>query len=259
MAGEKTKRVICTKWGDKFGSEEVNLLYRMVRKYSSGDLAFTCLTDDASGLSPEITAEPLPDVPVVGGRANRGWRKLALVSPDRLRRDETLLYLDLDIVLVDSIDPLFESSDGDFRVIKDYKRFRYRHSFTGNTSVLRFTPLAFDGLYEELHSLGEQVFEKYRNEQELLSDFARRRGFLNYWPRSWCASYKHDCVQPLPLGWYQNPRIPEQAKVLVFHGDPKPSDAVAGGIGSKWYRPIRPAPWLQQYLDVSGPVQPNSE
>lgn len=245
------RQVICMKWGTKFPAEDVNRLYRMVRRWVGGDLRFWCVTDHPEGIDPAIEVLALPAVPVVGDRLNRGWRKLGLFDPALGGPQGPTLFLDLDVVIVDTLAPLFEAP-GDFRVIKDYKRFRYRHSFTGNTSVFRYNAGAHGDLYDELKALGPRVFEDYRNEQEFMSDFMRRKGLLQYWPKPWCVSYKYSCVRPLPFGLWQTPRLPDQARVLVFHGDPKPEDAVIG-LGSKWYRVIRPAPWLTRYMEL-GPA-----
>lgn len=156
------------------------------------------------------------------------------------------MYLDLDVALTDSLDPFFELP-GDFRVIKDYKLFRYRHSFTGNTSVFRFMAGAHADVLPAIAAMGERVMKDFRNEQEVISWFMHEKGILSYWPKDWCASYKHNCVRTFPLDRFTDSRIPPGAKVLVFHGDPKPEDAVIGK-GSKWYRKIRPAPWLKDYL-----------
>jgi hypothetical protein len=241
------KTVVCTKWGTKFPAEEVNRLYRMVRKHVSGPLRFVCFTDDPNGFAEGVESFPLPPVPVVGHLNNRGWKKLGLLASPLGDLAGPVLYLDLDVVLVDSLDPFFELP-GAFRVIKDYKPFRYRHPYTGNTSVFRFEVGAHADVLEAIAAMGERVMRDFRNEQEVISYFMREKGILDYWPRPWCASYKHDCVHLMPLGLFKAPRIPAGAKVLVFHGTPKPEEAVEGK-GSKWYRVIRPAPWLRDLME----------
>ena len=242
------KTVICAKWGEKFPADEVNRLYRNVRRWISGPLRFVCFTDNPNGLAEGIESWPLPPVPVVGHLNNRGWKKLGLLASPLGNLSGPVLYLDLDVAMVESLDPFFELP-GKFRIIKDYKPFRYRHGYTGNSSVFRFEAGAHADVLTAIEKLGERVMRDFRNEQETMSYFMREKGILEYWPRQWCASYKHNCVRPLPLGWFLDPRVPRGAKVLVFHGTPKPEEAVEG-IGSKWYRPIRPAPWLKRYLDI---------
>lgn len=245
------RQVVCTKWGDKFGAEDVNRLYRMVRHAVTGDLRFVCVTDQTDGILDAVETRPLVDVPVVGIHDNRGWKKLGLFAPSEQLGGLAgpTLYLDLDVVVVDALDPLFEI-DGAFRVIKDYKPLRYRHGYTGNTSAFRFHAGGHTDLLDDLRATGEAVFTRFRNEQEFISHYMQTRGLLAYWPRPWCVSFKHDCVRKLPMGAFADPVKPEGAKVVVFHGTPKPQDAATVGGGSKWYRVVRPAPWLADYMDV---------
>ncbi len=247
MHASPIRQLVCMKWGDKFGADDVNRLYRMVRANLSGDLRMLCFTDRPDGIDPAVSCRPLPPVPVVGERLDRGWRKLGLFGPELAREfSGDVLYLDLDIAVTAPLDPLFELP-GEFFIIKDYKPFRYRHRRTGNSSVFRHRAGAFADLLDGIAARGEAIRSDFRDEQELLSDYVHRAGLLNYWPTGWCVSFKHDCVRPLPFGLWQTPRLPERAKVVVFHGRPKPEEAVAG-IGGKWFRPLRPAPWLASYL-----------
>ena len=41
------------------------------------------------------------------------------------------------------------------------------------------------------------------------------------------------------------PRRPD-CDILIFHGEINPDTAIAGG-GGKWYRHVRPAPWLAEF------------
>lgn len=246
MPDHTPRQVICMKWGTKFPAEDVNRLYRMTRAAVSGELRFWCVTDNPDGIDPAISTLPLPTVPVVGDGFDRGWLKLGLFADTLQGPRGPTLFMDLDVVIVGSIDPLFELP-GTFRVIKDYKPFRFRNSYTGNTSVFRYEAGQHHDLFATLISQGAAVRAKYRNEQEFLSDFMRQKGLLEYWPTVWCASFKHHCVRPLPFGLWQAPRLPVEARIVVFHGTPKPEQAIVGE-GGKWYRPLRPAPWVAAYM-----------
>jgi hypothetical protein len=242
------RQFICTKWGSKYPAAEVNRLFRALQRVSALPFALYCVTDDPGGILPEVRVIPIPDLPVIGNQVmNRGWRKLTLFSPAvRSRISGPVLYLDLDVILLKSLDDFF-LPDTPFAVIKDYKRFRWRNFRTGNTSVFLYEGDRDYGVYDRLIEQGESVQRRFRNEQEFLTDVMWQQGMLKYWPREWCVSYKYHCIPPFPFSLWQTPAPPAAARVLVFHGRPKPEEAVHGA-GSKWYRPMKPAPWLASYL-----------
>ncbi|MEO8315315.1 MAG: glycosyltransferase [Pseudomonadota bacterium] len=226
----------------------MNRLFRALQRVGAAPFTLCCVTDDPAGILPEVRVFPIPDLPVIGNEVmNRGWRKLALFAPE-LRRHISgpVLYLDLDVILLKSLDGFFLPATP-FAVIKDYKRFRWRNFRTGNTSVFLYAADRDYGVYDRLIELGASVKEQFRNEQEFLTDAMWRQGLLNYWPRNWCASYKYQCVPGFPFSLWETPSPPAGAHVLVFHGRPKPEEAVQG-VGAKWYRPMKPASWLADYL-----------
>ena len=109
--------IICMKWGTKYGPEYVNRLANMVRRNMTIPHRFVCMTDDATGLDPRIDARPLPDFDDPGG-PERGWRKISTFRRPLFDLVGPTLFLDLDIVIVDSIDCLFDHP-GEFLIIKD--------------------------------------------------------------------------------------------------------------------------------------------
>jgi hypothetical protein len=242
------RQFICMKWGSKYPATEVNRLFRALQRVATGPFVLHCVTDDSTGIAPEVRTLPIPDLPIIGNAVmNRGWRKLTLFAPElRAKLNGSMLYLDLDVALLKALDGFF-LPDTPFAVIKDYKRLRWRNFAAGNTSVFLYQAERDYGVYGRLVELGDAVRQRFRNEQEFLSDVMQRQGLLQYWPRSWCVSYKYHCVPMFPASLWREPAPPTEAQVLVFHGRPKPEEAMRG-VGAKWYRPMRPAPWLEKYL-----------
>ena len=243
------RQFICTKWGTKYPASEVNRQFRALSRVQQGAFELICVTDDAQGIVNEVRVVPIPDLPVLGNQVmNHGWRKLTLFAPAlRPQIKGPTVYLDLDVVLLKPLNDFF-TFDPAFAVIKDYKNLRYRNSWTGNTSTFFYVADRDYGVFDRLRALGHAVQDRYRNEQEFLCDVMRQQGLLTYWPDKWCASYKYDCVPTFPWSLWQTPQPPPQARVLVFHGNPKPEEALAG-TGAKWYRPMRPAPWLKPLVE----------
>ncbi|MEM9412934.1 MAG: glycosyltransferase, partial [Planctomycetota bacterium] len=92
----------------------------------------------------------------------------------------------------------------------------------------------------------QQVMQQVRNEQEYLSWYVSNHQQLSYWPDHWCKSFKYHCNQRGLKSWLYPPEQPEDAKIIVFHGNPNPPDAIAGRSG-KWYRKVLPTRWVEEH------------
>ena len=116
----------------------------------------------------------------------------------------------------------------------------------GNSSVYRFQIGSIPNLMNYFRTHFEQIRQQFRHEQAFLSWYIREYHRLSYWPAGWCLSYKYDVLKKMPYALWQPPEKPESGKIIVFHGEVNPPDAIQGG-GGKWYRKVLPAPWLKNY------------
>ncbi|MFN4105296.1 MAG: glycosyltransferase [Acinetobacter johnsonii] len=232
--------VLCMKWGTKYGAEYVNRLYNMVKRHTTVDFKMVCLTDRTEGIDPAVQCFPIPPLALPEGSPERGWNKLSTFEPDLYGLQGNALFLDLDVVIVDNIDSFF-THPGDFLIIHDWKR---PWRITGNSSVYRFKLGAFPGLMPYFREHFDEIRQKFRNEQAYLSWYVDQEKKLSYWPDSWCKSYKYHCLQKIPLAYFKPPVKPEGVKVIIFHGEINPPDAINGG-GGKWYRYVLPSQWIK--------------
>ncbi|TAG31290.1 MAG: glycosyltransferase [Verrucomicrobia bacterium] len=233
--------VICMKWGTKYGPEFVNRLRSMVRRHLARAHRFVCFTDDGTGLDADIEVKPLPPMNLPPGK-ERGWLKLATFNRPLADLSGTTLFFDIDVVIVDSIDCLFEHP-GEFCIIHDWNK---PWRITGNSSVYRFEAGAHPDILTHFVNNIEQVKREVRNEQEYLTREIHRQNKLTYWPKDWCVSFKYGCMPVFPLNFFKVPTIPPGARVVVFHGLPNPDDAVIGkGKGIRRY--VRPTLWISEH------------
>ena len=237
------KYVFCMKWGTLYGPEYVNRLYSMVNNNLSYDYKMVCFTDDESGINKDIQCFPIPDMGLPTNLPERMWKKLSTLKSDLYGLEGRALFLDLDIVIVDNIDCFFDV-DGEFRIIKDHSWRKWR--ITGNSSVYRFDIGKHGYVFEEFVNKFDEIKKLHRNEQEYLTQAIFDKGKLQYWDKSWCPSFKYDCVSRFPLAVWKKPIIPAGAKIIIFHGEINPHQAILGGWG-KWYRYVRAAPWVGQF------------
>ncbi|NND64588.1 MAG: glycosyltransferase [Gammaproteobacteria bacterium] len=232
--------IACKKWGTKYGSDYVNLLWRMLDRQLKQPFQLICFTDNPQRLYPSIQHHPLPEVNIPQGSPERGWNKLGLFHPGIALPKQPILYLDLDVVLTGIMDIFFDL-DGHFFISNDWD---WRKRGIGNSSVLRFIPGTQNHIWEKFQKNPKSVISTHRNEQEFVSIEAHE---LRFWPEPLCRSFKRHCIPQWPKSFFKTPHLPDNVRVLIFHGDPKPEDAI-GGVSKKWYRPMRPSPWLTNYL-----------
>ena len=116
-----TVNIICMKWGNKYGPDYVNKLHNMVSKNLNKKFRFICFTDNNKGLKGNIEVFPLPQINMPKNKPERGWRKLSILQKDLYDVIGTCLFLDLDIVIVDNIDPIFDLK-GDFFIAFDKRK-----------------------------------------------------------------------------------------------------------------------------------------
>jgi hypothetical protein len=226
------------RWGDRYGPDYVNRLFAMVARHLTLPHRFVCLTDDAGGIRPEVECRPLPAIELAGAPPHSGWRKLSCLSPD-LGDLGQVLFFDLDLVVVASIDCLF-TYPGAFCIIENWTQ---RGRGVGNSSVFRFEAGAHRPVLQHFCDNAAQILRSCPNEQTYLS---RSVGELTFWPQSWCCSFKHDCLPARPLRPFREARIPRDARVVVFHGEPKPPDA-ARGAWPQSLTGIRPVSWVAEH------------
>lgn len=189
------------------GREYVEKLYAMLLCCLPDGLAFKflCFTDepfDHDG----IQCRPLPAADLLG------WnQKIALFRPDLFADGERVVFLDLDTLLIGRIDRLLDYQ-GEFATLRDFRR----------PEGLGPAVMLWRG------GFGAWIWEKYeradfpqleRGDQEWLQAAFSEEGYQpdllqDMYPGLLC-SYKDDC----------NPNPPANARIVCFHGTPRPHDA----------------------------------
>ncbi|KUF11515.1 hypothetical protein [Pseudoponticoccus marisrubri] len=246
--------IMCIKWGTAFGPEYVNRLYSGVRRHMTRPLRFMCMTDRAEGLHPEIEVLDLPVEPFAEPMnaalavANRqgAMRKTSLFRPGLVPDLEgPVLGFDLDVVITGSLDAIHDLAPGTVAMRHDWTEKRKGRP-TGHGSVFRFDPAQHGFLYDDLAANPYAEVEAARgSEQRYTSHKALERGVFTYIPGDWVVSFKYDC-NSFPLNYLRAPRLPDDARVVCFHGHPKMDEAIDGYAGSV-IRRSRPCDWLREH------------
>ncbi len=233
--------VVCLKWGTQYGAEYVNRLYRGVARHLRGDFRFVCFTEDAHGIVPEVEIRDIDSLAAAEHMRRTVWLKLALLHP-RAGLTGRCLFLDLDLVILDSLDDFF-SYPGEFVIIRNWierrKLIFRRRPEVGNSSVFRFQAGGIPAPLERYLADPEAVRRGFSTEQAFLTCAVGER--KKYWPEKWVRSFKYHCRPLFPLNWVRAPRLPPTAKIVAFHGRPNPDEAIVG-YTDKWHHRTLPCP-----------------
>ena len=161
----KKVNIICMKWGDKFPPFYVNRLYGMISRNITLPFQLTCFTDNAEGIREEVKIEPIPIIELPDGIPERGWKKLTVLENNLGGLSGQILFLDLDVLIVNNIDSFFSHS-GDFLIAHDKKRPK---KIEGNSSVFRFNIGQHNDVLDFFKKNVNSVKQQFRHEQAYLS------------------------------------------------------------------------------------------
>lgn len=247
-----TVNVVCFKFGKAYGPEYVNKLYHMCQRNISLPFRFVCLTEITDGLEPDIEVLPLPDFeeppPEYLWRC-LCWRKLALFDREFHDLKGKVLLLDIDLVIVDNIDCFFTFSDK----LAMPQNWSKPGRLFGQGSVISFDIGKYHHLLQKWRNDPASIYKKHDSEQNYIPEELGKEN-IDWFPVEWCRSFKDHCMPGGILNSFISPtKIPEGAKIIVFHGHPKPPDAIAGRWGApvqwykRFYKTVKPTKWIEEY------------
>ncbi len=223
--GENVKQVICIRWGEKYGVDYVNKLYRMVAANITPPFRFYCVTDNGAGLDDGIDVIDLPELGCAQPTTKKGqWGKSRLWAENLGGLSGPVLFMDLDVVVVGNLDGFFEHGDAD----KVYLTRNPNTPFErlGQTSLFRYPIGGLKKVREEFMAAPQETAETFVFEQRFVT--RRTPGGVIFWPKGWVCTYKWHCTRTFPMNFFLPPKLPKDAKVVIFPGSLNPPDAIAG-------------------------------
>lgn len=244
MRRERT--ILCMKWGTLYSAEYVNVLFSACQAYMNGQFHFVCLTDDPSGLHPDIEHHPIPDIGLEYAHYYHGaWPKISVFNESLYGLKGRALFIDLDSVICGSLDEMFEL-EGDLVAIDSQPWGRKSGGPRTGTGVFAFDIGRVYWIADRFKQDKLAVIKKYQIEQDFVHhEFDN----IQYWPTPWIRSYKYHLRRPPVVSWFLDPSPPPaSAKILAFHGRPRPIELIRSD-GNRRYRPVS---WMQEYWHSNG-------
>ena len=260
MTHHTDRTVLCMKWGPLYPGSYVNVLHSAVRKHLEGPFRFVCLTPDPEGLDPDIEVYPIPDLGFSPRHFGHGaWPKLSVFQRDLYGLQGRALFIDLDSVIVGSLEPFF-AMEGDFISIAGGPNWQ-----PGNpnpeprlaSGVFAFDLGSLDYILDAFLADPMGALEVVENEQQFIEKHIH--GWKT-WPADWVISFKRHLRQPPLVDRFLPPRRPpEGARIVAFHGDPRPIDVARAGR-DRWASFPRygrgPVGWVRDYWLENGYSDP---
>ena len=179
------------------------------------------------------------------------WLKLALFRDDLAALTGQSLFLDLDILITGRMDDFFTFAPGRPCIIHDWEnpvqRLFRRHGEPGNSSVFRFESGRSGAILDRFMAERDQALAQYRTvvDQRYLAEALGPD--KAWWPSEWVVSFKRHCIPTYPLNRFATPRLPPEARIVVFHGHPNPHEALAGYRSDRAHRSCLPTGWIAEH------------
>jgi hypothetical protein len=215
----------------------------MIQRFTNQPFKLHCITENPDGLYPEIEILPLKDVGLQGW-----WYKLSLFQSDLYGLSGDIIFLDLDVVITADLSPLFEYKAGEFSIIRDLGTKGY------NSSVFRLEVGSKAYVWDNFLAQKDEIVSRLHGDQDWITEQIKD---ATLWPDDWVVSYKKQCnarIKPShgKIGKFLRSKglmlpkdyatLPENAKIVQFHGKPDPEDVI-----DKPYGLYKSAPWIKDY------------
>lgn len=234
------------KWGTRYGPEFVNRMWAAVQRNTARPTRLVCLTDDVTGIDPDVQCHSIPEINLSADLINTPWRKLTLWQTPLADLSGDVLFLDLDLVITGSLDEMFDFEPGRYCVIENWTQMGQGN---GNTSAFRFPVGKYTHIFNDFQADPDSVLSRYRIEQLYIS---REIDDMVFWPDLWCASFKHTLLPRWPMNFFKVPELPTETRIVAFTGKPDQDEAMRGEwpVKSTWkklYKHVRPTPWIAEH------------
>lgn len=205
--------VVCVNAGNYCGrgKQYVETLHDMVNRNLSDKQIynFVCFTDDPEPYEDSIEKRPLH------GQLEGWWNKLYLFKKGHFHKDDLILYLDLDTCVVSGLDSIIKY-EGDFAILRDVYR----------PEGLQSSVMLWRGDYS-------CIWTEFEKENFPLIEGGDQAWIerMNLKPVILQQQFPHQFVSYKERAQFQ---IPKDAKVVFFHGHPRPHECLENWVPKIW-------------------------
>lgn len=229
--------IVSVKWGTKYSSEYVDKLYRGLKRHSSTPFLFHCFTDDPRDIAePDVITHPLPFSQLTGW-----WNKLYLFSDDiGLPKGDTMLYFDLDTLIVGNVDPIMQYSPQKLVTLRDFyqvKKHGPKAAEVGS-GILMWKKGDCQSIWLRFMENPQKIMRLFKvsGDQKFIEGVVSSRMYWQDLFPGKVVSFKVHCQQGLP----------EQASIICYHGKPNIPESAHTSFNDGMCKST-PQPWILEH------------
>lgn len=216
----------CVIHGTGYSWDYVERLYNMLSRQITAGIRFHVYTEHDRSVPPHMIKHCLDDWPGVKGPKKSWWYKMQLFNPAHFAGN--LLYLDLDVVIVNSLDWVLDYNPEYFWTLRDFRHLQHPCSKM-NSSVMWWNVSNFSWVWDRFNNEDRaHNIKRYQGDQDYI-DAVLTQQHKKFWPETHFQSWRWQCQEggyDFARRRHRAPGAPAQhdpnASVLVFHGQPKP-------------------------------------
>ena len=239
MENNTTMNCACVIHSNKYDWTYVQKLYNMLEKHSRREIKFHVFTEKERPVPAHMVKHCLEDWPGVSGPKKSWWYKIQLFNNTHI--SGPLLYMDLDVVLAQNIDWIWELDTQFFWAVHDFRRL-WRPSWGGlNSSIMYWNTEKWGQIWENFKSKNiASTIKQFHGDQDFLNtQFTENQlcFFDNSLIKSWRWQLKDGGLNP-KTRLYNKPGagtlLDSNTAIMIFHGDPKPHEVHDTVIKTLW-------------------------
>jgi hypothetical protein len=216
----------------------VERLYNMLSRQITAGIRFHVYTEADRPVPAHMIKHCLEEWPGINGHKRSWWHKMQLFNPEHF--EGNLLYLDLDVVVLNDLDWVTAYDPDYFWTIRDFRYLQHACS-SMNSSMMWWNVSKFAWVWDKFNQeCRDTVIRRHHGDQDYINSVITTK-HKRFWPDQHFQSWRWQVQE----GGYDFARrqhrapgtaaqVDPDASVIVFHGQPKPHQINDPIVAAHW-------------------------
>lgn len=230
----------CVIHGDAYAWTYVDRLYNMLQRNLTPSVRLHVYTESKRSVPAHMIKHSLEDWGgVAAGPKKSWWYKMQLFNSEH--HAGALLYFDLDVVIVNNIDWIWQQPSKFFWAIRDFRYLWKSNHYSVNSSLMWWNTQQFDYVWQDFKKQHlPRMVKQYRGDQDYINQAITTEN-RRFYPVKNVQSWRWQCLDggfDFDTRKYLKPNtgttVSDDLSVMIFHGKPKPDQVNDLIISQHW-------------------------